>query len=56
MSTIIRRRRNKISCIKNDMGEWIQSEIGAMNYIRKGFERLFTTSLDLAPLNPIRPS
>ena len=27
-----------------------------MNHIRRGFERLFTTSLDLAPLNPIRPS
>ena len=56
MSAIVRRRRNKISCIKNELGEWIQSEVGAMNYIRRGFERLFTTSLDAAPLNPIRPS
>ena len=56
MSTIVRRRRNKISCIKNDVGEWIQSEVGAMNYIRGGFEKLFTTSLDYAPLNPIWPS
>ena len=31
MSTIVRRRHNKISCIKNDMGEWIHSEVGAMN-------------------------
>ena len=29
MSTIVRRRRNKISCIKNDVGEWIQSEVGS---------------------------
>ncbi|XP_075665909.1 uncharacterized protein LOC142635672 [Castanea sativa] len=34
MSTIVRRRRNRISCIKNDMGEWIHIEFGAMNYIR----------------------
>ena len=56
MSTIVMRRRNKISCIKNDMGEWIQSEVGAINHIRRGFEQLFTTSLNVAPLNPIRPS
>ena len=56
MSSIVRRRRNKISCIKNDVGEWIQSEVGAINYIRGGFEKLFTTSLDYAPLNPIWPS
>ncbi|XP_075655041.1 uncharacterized protein LOC142625236 [Castanea sativa] len=56
MSTIVRRRHNKISCIKNDTGEWIQSKDGAMNYIRRGFEKLFKTSLNHAPLNPIRPS
>ena len=55
MSTIVRRRCNKISCIKNDMREWILSENGAMNHIRRGFEKLFTTSLDLATLNPMRP-
>ncbi|XP_030940291.1 uncharacterized protein LOC115965260 [Quercus lobata] len=53
MSAIVRRRCNKISCIKNELGEWIQSELGAMNPIRRGFERLFITSLDVAPLNPI---
>ena len=52
LSTIVRRRRNKISCIKNDMGEWILSENGAMNHIKRGFEKLFTTSLDSASLNP----
>ena len=55
-STIVRRRRNKISCIKNDIGKWIQSDVRAMNFIRKEFERTFTTSLDVAPLNPIWPS
>ena len=56
ISTIVRRSRNKISYIKNEVGEWIQSEVGAMNYIRGGFEKLFTTSLDYTPLNPIWPS
>ena len=55
LSTIVRRRCNKISCIKNDMGEWILSENGAMNHIRKGFEKLFTTSLESTSLNPLRP-
>ena len=55
LSTIVRRRRNKISCIKNDMGEWILSENGAMNHIRRGFEKLFTTSLESASLNPLWP-
>ena len=52
ISTIVRRWRNRISCIKNDMGEWIQSELGVMNYIRKGFDKLFTTSLECTPISP----
>lgn len=55
LSTIVRRRRNKITCIKNDMGDWILSENGAMNHIKRGFERLFTTSLDFATINPMQP-
>ena len=45
MFMIVRRRRNRISCIKNDMGAWINSEFGAMNYIKEGFRKLFTTTL-----------
>ena len=56
MSTIVRRRRNRISCIKNEMGEWIQSEGGAMEYIRGGFSKLFTTSLYHSNLYPAYPS
>ena len=50
MSTVVRRRRNKISCIKNDKGEWILSEVRTMNFIRRGFQKLFTTSLKLSTL------
>lgn len=56
MSTIVRRQRNRISYIKNDMGEWIHSELGAMNYIREGFSKLFTTTLNCTPFYPPHPS
>ena len=52
LSTIVRRRRNKISCIKNDMGEWILSENGAMNHIRKGFESCSQLVLNLLLSTP----
>ena len=45
MFMIVRRSRNQISCIKNDMGAWINSEFGAMNYIKERFRKLFTTTL-----------
>lgn len=38
------------------MGEWIQSEVGTMNFTRAEFEKLFTTSLEFAPLTPLQPS
>ena len=53
MSTIVMRRRNKISCIKNDMGEWIQIEVGVMNHIRRGlsgYSQIVLTLLFLVPL------
>ena len=56
MSTIVRRRRNRISCINNDTGEWINSEFGAMNYIREGFSKLFTTTLVYSPFHLPPPS
>ena len=51
MSTIVRRRHNRISRIKNDMGEWITSEGGAMSFIRGGFSKLFLTTLNCSPLH-----
>ena len=56
MTTIVRRQHNKISCIKNDLGEWIQSEVGTMNFIRGGFEKLFKTSLEFSLLHSSHPS
>lgn len=34
------------------MGEWIQNEGGAMEYIRGGFAKLFTSSLTYSLLSP----
>ena len=56
MSTIVRRRRNRISRIKNDMGEWITSEGGTISFIREGFSKLFSTTLDSSPLDIPQPS
>lgn len=56
MSTIVRRRRNRISCIINDVDKWIQNAAEVIDFIRKGFIHLFTSSLASASLNPIPPS
>ena len=56
MSTIVRRRRNRISRKKNDMGEWITSEGGAVSFIREGFSKLFSTTLVCSPLLNPQPS
>ena len=50
VSTIIRRRRNKIRCIKDDKGEWIADEEGVKQHILAGFENLYTTGLKKAPI------
>ena len=55
MTTIVRRRRNRISSIKNEMGEWILSEYGAMDYIRGDFVKLFTSSLTQSSITTPQP-
>lgn len=50
VSTIIRRHRNKIRCIKDDKGEWIADEEGVKQHILAGFENLYTTGLKKAPI------
>ena len=55
MTTIVKRRRNRISSIKNEMGEWILSEYGAMDYIRGDFVKLFTSSLTQSSITTPQP-
>ncbi|XP_075634949.1 uncharacterized protein LOC142607348 [Castanea sativa] len=42
-SASVRRRRNRISCMKDSVGNWIQGEREIADYIRKGFSNLFTS-------------
>ena len=43
-STLVHRRRNRISCMKDSVGNWIQWERKIADYIRKGYSDLFTSS------------
>lgn len=43
-STLIRRRRNRISNLKDRMGNWLTGDYEIANFIRQGFLELFTTS------------
>lgn len=44
VSMIFRRNRNRITAIKNSVGEWIDVEEEAMGFIRKGFCDIYSTS------------
>lgn len=37
VTTLVRRKRNRIDAIKNTMGKWVFEEKGIMNVIRNGF-------------------
>ncbi|XP_023900796.1 uncharacterized protein LOC112012650 [Quercus suber] len=52
VSTIVRRRRNWISYMKNNVGEWIQGEPQIMEFTRKGFGDLYTTNHTSTNLKP----
>ena len=45
MSTIARRQRNKIRCLKNSVGEWIDNEEVVKKHILVGFEKLYSTKM-----------
>ena len=45
ISTLVRRKRNRITAIKNSVGDWLYEEREVMEYIRKGFEDLFSSSM-----------
>lgn len=44
VSTLVRRKRNMIIAIKNDVGDWITKEKEVMNHFREGFIKLYSTS------------
>ena len=44
MSTLIKRKRNKITTIKNSVGEWLLDEKEVKDYVQKGFQDIYTSS------------
>ena len=48
VTTMVRRQRNKIKCLKNSVGEWIVDTDVVKKHILMGFEKLYTTELSLS--------
>ena len=44
VSTLARRKRNHIASVKTEEGVWVTEEREVMDYFRKGFLNLYTTS------------
>ena len=44
VSALVRRNRNRITAIKNSVGEWINSEVEVMEFIRRGFCDIYASS------------
>ena len=47
-STLVRRKRNQVLAIKDNMGEWLHEEAEVKEFIREGFRKIYTTSLSNA--------
>ena len=45
VSTLVRRKRNQIVAIKNAMGEWLSEEDEVKEFVKNGFNDVYTTSL-----------
>ncbi|KAL0012167.1 hypothetical protein SO802_007275 [Lithocarpus litseifolius] len=44
ISTLVRRKRNSITAIMSNTGEWVHDELAVKEVIRNGFSDLYTTS------------
>ena len=51
VSTLVRRHRNKIRCIKDRKGNWLIDEIVIKDHIQDGFKKLYRTELEVIPIN-----
>lgn len=56
VSTLVRRKRNRIYAIQNNVGDWVSEERDVMNFFRKGFEDLFSTTKSLSHNTVTPPS
>ena len=49
VSTLAKRKRNCIAAVKYDREEWLTKEREVMEYFRKGFNTLYTTTQVAVP-------
>ena len=45
VSTLVRRKKNQILAIKDSVGEWLYGEEAIKNFIRSGFNEVYSSSL-----------
>ena len=50
--TLVRRNRNRISCLKDHLGNWINDERKIADFIRNGYSELFMSSHSSSTLLP----
>ena len=48
VSSIVRRQRNKIRCLRNSVGEWIDNEEAVKKHILMGFEKLYSIETSMS--------
>lgn len=53
VSTLIRRKHNKILNLKNSQGKWINDLPDVMEFVRSSFLKLFTAELDIFSLSDL---
>ena len=56
VSTLVRRKRNKILAIKYLVGEWIYQEEDVKEFVKNGYSDIYTTSFSSVPALPPRIS
>ena len=50
VSTIVRRHRNKIRCLKVTEDNWLTEEVEIKNHIRDSYKKLYMTELLVSPM------
>lgn len=55
MSTLVKRKKNKIIAIKNSIGEWLLDEREVRDYVQKNFQDIYMSSQSFAFRTPPSP-
>ena len=50
VTTVVRRHRNKIRCIKDSVGNWILDDLEIKDHIKVGFQKLYTIESLSSPI------